>query len=79
MKGLIEGRIVHYIPEADDLCLPTDPDHHYAGIVTLVLDMTAEAEVNICIFSRKDNAHEARIAKFSNQRLPGTWHWPERV
>lgn len=78
MRGLIEGRIVHYIPSGDDAQLPPYSSHHYAAIIAFVLTHES-GHVGLCVFPYNEHGPQTRPAMYSNQRLPGTWHWPEKV
>lgn len=70
MKGLVIGRIVHYVT--------TNSKETCAAIVTGVVDQDA-GTVNVMVFSDlAGNAVQARNKPFSENSEPGTWHWPPR-
>lgn len=79
MKGLIEGRIVHYMPAEDDTAYHPNPvGHHYAAIVVCVVNHR-DGLSRLFVFNFCDQIPETRFGTYSNLRGPGTWHWPEKV
>lgn len=76
MKGLIEGRNVHF-------CLLDDGSHR-AGFVNQVLDAD-QGIASITIFLQEGDysptgLHTRRvIGTYSESKEPGTWHWIEQA
>lgn len=84
MEGLIEGRIVHYVM----------PDgQHRPGIIVRVWDSPHPGLVNLIVFvdGTNDIKNQAPAVYsptpmtewktsvvYSEDKAPGTWHWPER-
>jgi hypothetical protein len=76
MRGLQEGRIVHYTAYSG---------RALAAIVIGVWDK-ARGTVNLAVFSDMPNAAGMpnfglqfhREVKYSETPIPGTWHWPAK-
>ncbi len=83
MDGVIEGRIVHYVPtgvSGDGFRQPGD--RHIPGMVCRVID-AGQGIVNIRLScdGRSDNpggrAEHVVGVRYSESMEPGTWHWIE--
>lgn len=84
--GLIEGRIVHYIPCADDGFL--HKDRHIAAVVVRVWDKV-HGTVNLRLFLDGDNDHPSYQRRENEWKTsvkyddtatePRSWHYPERA
>lgn len=92
MKGLTEGRIVHYVLQEGP-----NAGKHRPAIVTEVKDPKAEVVLHWCnltVFGipgdfdqtglsgiyRPGNTFNVVATDWESPiHLPGTWHWPEQV
>lgn len=73
MQELIEGRIVHYVPENTDL--PGQPGWHRAAIVNMVYP--GGREVCLTVFD-PDKTYIAICVKCDpTAQKPDSWHWIE--
>lgn len=76
IEGLTEGRIVHYVAYNS---------RHLAGIVTGAGD--AENTADLAVFTNMKNVAGNKNGglqfhfevAYSENKEPGTFHWPERV
>jgi hypothetical protein len=93
LKGLSEGRLVHYIYSSSDL----DKRHqHLVGAHRAALVVNAWPELgrddgcanllvfrdgrnDVCDFDYACAAVWVTSRLYSEGKEPGTWHWPERV
>ena len=80
MEGLIEGRIVHYMPNEKE----SGHSHHMAAIVVRVFGGT-DGIANLTVFPdwlndghSGDGVFWATSRKYSEGKEPMTWHWPEK-
>lgn len=62
------GRIVHYVQYDGDKCRP--------AIITEVED---DRMVSLHVFTPDRGDHNQDECPYSEDRVHGTWHWPERV
>lgn len=92
MEGLIEGRIVHYVPAEHDAWLEKacKEGRHLAAMVVRVW---GNGVVNLLVFPDGTNdvpqaeRYDSRVISglwFTSRAhdasgTPGTWHFPERV
>lgn len=88
MQGLVVGRIVHYVmgPEESRYAL----GKHRPAIIVETWDNEKSTDtrpsasaVNLMVFPDGSNdCAGATLWKtsvvFSDEKVPGTWHWPER-
>jgi hypothetical protein len=86
MEGLIEGRIVHYVPGPNDGF--SNPDAHRPAIVVHVWDRTSKIPcVQLQVFTDGSNdgpgkatgLYWATSVAYSEKPEPRTWHWIERA
>jgi hypothetical protein len=69
MKGLVVGRIVHYV---------TNKGVHCAGIIVKVVNQQ-DGHCNISVFLPDENGVWIRLAvPYSDTFDTNTWHWIER-
>ena len=83
MKGLIEGRIVHYVPENEEA--PGKPGWHRAAIVTMIPDVVipktegdkAGSSAWLTVFDH-DKVEPGVYARYdqTGQKVD-SWHWIE--
>lgn len=90
MKGLTEGRIVHFVLE-ESRCFPNEPQHRPALVVNAwgngKYDSEDASAANLLVFV--DGTNDVQEGEpFTQWRTsvmydpdgaPGTWHWPERA
>ena len=78
LPGLIEGRIIHYVAYNG---------RHLAGIVIGFDKSTSYSQCDIVIFTNMSNVNGDKNfgmqfhqdISYSEESLPGTWHWVEKV
>ena len=82
MEGLIEGRIVHYMPTKEEC---PGVSHHMAAIVVRVFGAGTDM-ANLTVFGDWSNdglnppgVFWATSRHYSETNEPMTWHWPERA
>lgn len=79
MAGLIEGRIVHYVPVGQ----PTGEAEHDAAIVARVLDADKGRVTLVCQGVGGNTGRAIQYVMpccdYSEDQEPGTWHWIERA
>lgn len=86
MEGLIEGRIVHYVLSEGR----SKGEHRPAIIVKVWEAHRAQGTVNMQVFTDAQNDFNAvqdghsgmkwaTSVHYSENKEPGTWHWPERA
>ena len=76
IDGLIEGRVVHYVAYNN---------RHLAAMVIGCIQELNEAD--LVVFTNMENAAGKKNfgtqfhqdVKYSENKEPGTWHWPERA
>lgn len=80
MEGLTEGRIVHYVPRANDQMVTGG--EHRAAMIVRVWDK-ARGYVNLQVFcdGQNDGTSMAWVTSILHDPdgAPGTWHWIERA
>ena len=71
MKGLTQGRIVHWV-DGERM--------HWAAVVVCVI-RAAEGEVELYVFPATSGAHLGKlmVASYDGKAMPYTWHWIEAV
>ncbi len=80
MEGLNPGRIVHYVAYGT-------PGGEYeagacrAAIITAIPtqgSMLEQARIALCVFN-PTGVFFNNYVPYSEEKKPGTWHWPERA
>lgn len=65
------GRIVHYVNGTQR--------QHLAAIVVAIPPHTPPETVNLTVFTQEGNIQLRTYVFYSEECLPFTWHWPERL
>jgi hypothetical protein len=88
MQGLAVGRIVHYVMGPEEYCHSLGK--HRPAIIVETWDneksidtRPSASAVNLVVFPDGSNDFAGGTlwktsVVFSDAKLPGTWHWPER-
>lgn len=65
------GRIVHYVNGTQR--------QHLAALVVAVPPHTPPETINLVVFTQDGNPQPRTYTRYSEEGLPFTWHWPEKV
>ena len=70
------GRVVHYVSRGSaDLVFPSSCR---AAIVTET-DVNLNGDVSLCVLNPSGMFFDLKIEHDEDNKVGGTWHWPERV
>ena len=76
------GRTVHYVDPGGKGRRAKATGLHRAAVVAEVLDGGPGVgidSITLCVLSPLGLHFVDRVAQDEDRKVPGTWHWPERV
>lgn len=85
-QGVVEGRVIHYVPSEHEYRTPRNENRHVPGVITRVWNAQT-GYVNATIFpdGSNDGLVDEGMAlwrtsiQYDESGKPGTWHYPERA
>jgi hypothetical protein len=79
MEGLQVGRIVHYVAYGTPGGEYAAGAHRAAIIVEIPEKFSAESFPEVTLSILNPTGMHWNKSKYSSEKTPGTWHWPEKT